>query len=249
MSRSSSFLDIPGYTFEFRRHALAILQQDYREACKDLRNVLKGFYIKEKEALAGGGGESTITQRLRRGLDKLGWKKRKVQLEEIIDGITFASDTHEIDHMKSFGRGAPGVAIEIEWNNKDPFYDRDLGNFRRLQEIGLISVGIIITRGESLQQELLSVFKGHFLRNPGRVKDELMKKSLRDRIKGKKFTSSVEKAEAVARAAFDSKYGQATTHMNKLMDRINRNVGSPCPLLLIGIEKERLKRSTEWPFS
>ena len=31
------------------------------------------------------------------------------------------------------------------------------------------------------------------------------------------------------------KYGEATTHWKKLMDRISRGVGNPCPLLLIGL--------------
>ncbi len=31
------------------------------------------------------------------------------------------------------------------------------------------------------------------------------------------------------------KFGTATTHWLKLMDRVNRGVGSPCPLVLIGI--------------
>jgi Restriction endonuclease BglII len=33
------------------------------------------------------------------------------------------------------------VALEIEWNNKDPFFDRDLENFKRLHAEGAISVG------------------------------------------------------------------------------------------------------------
>ena len=31
------------------------------------------------------------------------------------------------------------------------------------------------------------------------------------------------------------KFGQATTHWRKLMDRVSRGVGNPCPLLLIGL--------------
>ncbi len=31
------------------------------------------------------------------------------------------------------------------------------------------------------------------------------------------------------------KFGEATTHWRKLDDRVNRGVGNPCPLLLIGI--------------
>src|SRR5262249_14440838 len=31
------------------------------------------------------------------------------------------------------------IALEIEWNNKDPFFDRDLENFKRLHSDGAIS--------------------------------------------------------------------------------------------------------------
>ena len=31
------------------------------------------------------------------------------------------------------------------------------------------------------------------------------------------------------------KFGAATTHWRKLMDRIHRGVGNPCPLLLVGM--------------
>jgi len=32
-----------------------------------------------------------------------------------------------------------------------------------------------------------------------------------------------------------NKYGKATTHWEKLMDRVERGVGNPCPLLLVGL--------------
>ena len=37
-------------------------------------------------------------------------------------------------------------ALEIEWNNKDPFYDRDLNNFRLLFELRTVSVGVASRR-------------------------------------------------------------------------------------------------------
>lgn len=42
-------------------------------------------------------------------------------------------------------------------------------------------------------------------------------------------------AEAFARSFVADTYGMATTHWSKLMDRINRGVGNPCPLVLIGL--------------
>ena len=46
--------------------------------------------------------------------------------------------------------------------------------------------------------------------------------------------------EIIAKEIYHSKYGTATTHMNKLILRILRGVGNPCPCILIGIGKDRL---------
>ena len=37
------------------------------------------------------------------------------------------------------------------------------------------------------------------------------------------------------------KYGQSTTHWNKLIPRVNLGGGGECPLLLVGIEPERVE--------
>ena len=42
-------------------------------------------------------------------------------------------------------------------------------------------------------------------------------------------------ADAWTRHFVADKFGAATTHWRKLMDRVDRGVGNPCPLLLIGL--------------
>ena len=63
-----------------------------------------------------------------------------------------------IRNVRTFDSGAR-IALEIEWNNKDPFYDRDLENFKRLHADGAISVGIIVTRGRSLHENMRSLVR------------------------------------------------------------------------------------------
>jgi hypothetical protein len=41
--------------------------------------------------------------------------------------------------------------------------------------------------------------------------------------------------EAFCRKFVADKFGEATTHWRKLEDRVQRGVGNPCPLLLIGL--------------
>ena len=64
----------------------------------------------------------------------------------MVDGVPNQSPTHKIDCFKN------RVAVEIEWNNKDPFFDRDLNNFRLLFDLRAVSVGVIITRTDALQE-------------------------------------------------------------------------------------------------
>lgn len=71
-----------------------------------------------------------------------------------LDDQEYESPTHKIDCFK--GR----VALELEWNNKDPFFDRDLNNFRLLFELRAIDVGIIITRATELQVIFNKLGKG-----------------------------------------------------------------------------------------
>ena len=66
----------------------------------------------------------------------------------VVDGSTSDSPTHAIDCYKN------GVGLEIEWNNKDPFFDRDLNNFRLLFDLRVVSVGGY--------RHALRQFAGHF---------------------------------------------------------------------------------------
>ncbi|MDD9745547.1 hypothetical protein PVW49_16420, partial [Marinovum sp. PR37] len=45
---------------------------------------------------------------------------------------------------------------------------------------------------------------------------------------------------AFAKAFVADKFGTASTHWDKLQDRVRRGVGNPCPLILIGIGVERV---------
>lgn len=127
----------------------------------------------------------------------------------------------------------------IEWNNKDPFYDRDLENFKRLHADGVISIGGIITRGESLHKGLEKAFETFAKKNAIDTVDKLQKfyhptDRQREKIKqSAKSKGSFEKGWA--HAFMSDKFGEATTQWRKLEDRVHRGVGNPCPLLLIGI--------------
>jgi hypothetical protein len=106
-----------------------------------------------------------------------------------------------------------------------------------------ISVGVIVTRGLSLHHSMRDFvfrFAEHHkiatLEDVGRVglnptkrqQEQISRRVVREK-----------KPLAFATAWTDKfvsdKFGEATTHWRKLMDRVSRGVGNPCPLLLIGL--------------
>ncbi len=140
------------FQVDFRSHAMAILKIDFPEVAEVIEDVLLGSTIPIEEIIRSGGGETKGTQRLRNALRAREWNKHNFIVERTIDGVPREAQSHEVDHVRTLAAGT--IALEIEWNNKDPFFDRDLENFKRLHADGAISLGIIITRGSALQDAL-----------------------------------------------------------------------------------------------
>ena len=239
------YFGVKGYEVYFTRYSNSILSDRFPEAKKELTSILDNFMIKKSLIIEGGGGKSKITQNLEETLYEYNWKKKIVLDEHLVDGKKVVSESHEIDHYKVFDNGS--IGLEIEWNNKDPFYDRDLENFRKLHYINSIGLAIIVTRGSSLQgsfpqlysEFLKSIFpftidhlKKHF-----RISDNLASAIVKEKILDKKEDEQI---HLISKVVTSSKFGQATTHMEKLLLRLDRGLGNPCPFILIGIGVERI---------
>lgn len=204
-----------GYVYGATRYADVILQQSFPERFADLVAALTAFRPTLTELRSSGGGRAVFTKRFDDSLaamkegDQVIWGKQNVTIDKVVglDGTPMRRSRtrgHEID---MFGKGTvadplPGVAVEMEWNNKDPFYDRDLNNFQALHHEGAIAIGVIVTRGPELQA--------------------LIGPTVRSKDGGLKF-------------------GQASTHWSKLLPKVNLGGGGECPLLLIGIEPDRIE--------
>lgn len=225
------------YQIEMLHHAQAILRHDMGSAAKEIESVLAGLTIPIEELVRGGGGEGQATQRIRKALAGLGWEGHNFEVKKIIDGEERESITHAIDHVKRFDGGT--FALEIEWNNKDPFFDRDLENFKRLHADGAISIGCIITRGETLHEGMEALFEEFAGHRRIRSIDQLPDYCRPTERQQKMYLAAAERHKSFARGWADAfvgdKFGEATTHWRKLQDRVKRGVGNPCPLLLIGI--------------
>jgi hypothetical protein len=228
-----------GFDVEARNHAGAILQGDFATELAALTGTLLGFRLSAREIIASGGGQAAPTLRLRDALYAAGWGKHVFRVATMVDGRERIATSHEIDHVRRCAAGT--LALEIEWNNKDPFFDRDLENFQRLHAQGAISVGVLVTRGSRLQAELAAI-----------VADALDRAGLRDAaaLRGWGVKARTERqdtalrvamargegfAGAFARSFVADKFGAATTHWAKLSERVRRGVGNPCPMLLLGL--------------
>lgn len=128
------------------RNAVGVLSTASPDEWADIQAALRAFRLHRSEILTAGGSRSSIVERLERPLKKAGWVEKQFATAIVVDGEQRDSPTHSVDCFK--GR----VALEVEWNNKDPFYDRDLNNFRLLFDLQVIDVGVIITRCSELQQ-------------------------------------------------------------------------------------------------
>ena len=152
-----------GFEVVALHHAEAILTHDLPGAVAELESILTSFTIPASELVRGGGGEGQGTQRLRRALAGEKWLKHTFKISKMVDGEERESASHEVNHVKRFAGST--IALEIEWNNKDPFFDRDLDNFKRLHADAAISVGAILTRGRSLHQGMRRIIEDFALKN------------------------------------------------------------------------------------
>lgn len=227
-----------GFQIEFYSHAEAILGVDFPDVARQLDGLLVAATIPIEEIVGSGGGETKGTQRLRRALHANGWRKHKFEVQRTVDGVPREAVSHEVDHIARFPAGV--VALEIEWNNKGPFFDRDLENYKRLHADGAISIGILVTRGVSLQDGMRALVQ-RFASEAGingagdleRIGLNPTRRQLADYARRTRGETTF--AQAWAASFVQDKFGAATTHWRKLEDRVARGVGNPCPLLLIGL--------------
>lgn len=145
------------YEFDEWRNAIAIMSAAYPLEWREITDVLSAFRILRTdlgERGEKGGGKSKLAIRMDRMLRARGWHPRQFATSIMVDDMRIDSPTHEVDSFKA------KIAVELEWNNKTEFYDRDLNNFRLLFDLRVADVGIIITRCDELQDVFNNLGKG-----------------------------------------------------------------------------------------
>ncbi len=150
------------------RHAAAILAMDFPDEWKDIIGILTEFRLYRSEVATPGGSKSPVAIRIDSAFSKRGWREKGFSTKIVIDQTEIDSPTHKVDCFKN------RVGLEIEWNNKDPFFDRDLNNFRLLFDLRALSVGVIVTRCSHLQDIFVSLGKGSSYGNSTTHMDKLL---------------------------------------------------------------------------
>ncbi len=139
--------------FDFK-HACAVLSNDFPAEWRDVIDLLNVFRLKKSWISVGGGRKSLVAEFIDHFLAERGWVEKDFNISIRVDDTMSETPTHKVDCFKN------GIALEIEWNNKDPFFDRDLNNFRLLFDLRAIHAGIIITRCDELQDIFDSLDRG-----------------------------------------------------------------------------------------
>ncbi len=197
------------------RNAAPILANSFPNQFSDIVEALRKFEITRTMIRTPGGSKGPIAKYVDTLFtENRGWKEARITADlhvkllhakrqsEILSQYTRNGflDGHRIDFLN--GR----VAVDLEWNSKDQTYDRDLYAFSAFYDAGAIDVGVILTRGTSLDNK--------FFRSLGKVLNK----------------SGEEGAEQVYK-----KFGASTTWMGKLLYRLDAGRNGGCPVLAIGI--------------
>jgi hypothetical protein len=214
------------------RNAAVILSEARASEFADLLTALREFKITTKMIRTAGGNESQIPKLFSNTLRPLGWHETVVQGDLLVTKTwreqtgevqsgkpkpTFKRkeeptlrekyiDGHKIDYVKG------KVAFDLEWNSKDQTFDRDLYAFSAFFQCGVLDVGVLVTRSESLNP----VFR-----------------SLGDALK--KDGVTVDYAPSGKARQTYQKFGASTTWMGKLLYRLNAGRNGGCPVLVVGI--------------
>lgn len=152
------------------RHAVPLLATVHPVEWKDILKSLASFRVRKSHIEVGGKSKSKLSAEFDSSLYSLGWKEKKFDTAIVLDGVETPSPTHKIDCFKN------RVALELEWNNKTEFYDRDLNNFRLLFELRAIDIGVVVTRCDELQNVFESLGRGSSYGNSTTILSKLLYK-------------------------------------------------------------------------
>lgn len=203
------------YEVKTYRSAGTILHHEFGDEFREICEVLEAFSLCADDFHKPGGNESDIPKFFNDRLHKSKehpnnhWEEKRLEAELQVKVNGVVTDTKPVaSHLIDFVRGA--VALDVEWNSKDQTFDRDLVALDQFHRHGIISVGILVTRSDELDDYIRSLGQLVYNGQPQVHRDGRPK------------------------MVFE-KYGASTTQTGKLINRIIEGRGGGCPILVIGI--------------
>jgi Restriction endonuclease BglII len=119
-SRPFKALEAKGFDILFLAHSRSIITGEFPQALIEICETLNAIDLPISEIIGSGGGETKFTQRLRKSLSALGWKKHIFEIEKTIDGVPRESTSHEVDHVKRY-EGLGSLALSPHQSNAPIF--------------------------------------------------------------------------------------------------------------------------------
>ena len=208
------FLGIVREKFEMfsHRNAVTTLSQSFPNQFVQIVRALEAFEITTTMIRTPGGSKGPIAKYVDKLFTPPDWRETRITADlhvklmpppgdKAVREYIRASylDGHRIDFVNG------KLALDLEWNSKDQTYDRDLYAFSAFHAAGAIEVGVLLTRGNSLDTD--------FMRRLGKVLD---------------------KSGAEGKDEVYKKFGESTTFMGKLLYRLEAGRNGACPVLALG---------------
>jgi hypothetical protein len=106
---------LPNFECYDWRNARTVLEHGHHAEWRDIIDVLSAFRLRHSDIKKKGGRETAVSEAIDGAFYALGWRERKFETKIVVDGAESDSPTHIVDCFKG------KVALEVEWNNKDPF--------------------------------------------------------------------------------------------------------------------------------
>lgn len=146
------------------RNATRILSALNASEFQNILEVLGSFTLERDDVLGEGKNKSKIARRLDEAFRERAWwevrhdiaihstkavqRYLSVRKPSVELGPFILNPGYKVDNFK--GR----VALDVEWHAKDGNLDRDLAEYRALYDVGIIDVGVIITRSQTSLRSL-----------------------------------------------------------------------------------------------
>ena len=201
------------WTFLESNSAAAVIQAVCPREWTDIVRVLSSYALDPTSLLTPGGNRGIIAEQIDSEFSNMGWCAARLDLET--KGILFGQDNKKIaDLPPIYQKGyvvdnfKNRIVLDVEWNAKDGNLDRDLAAYRSWYDAGIISAGVIITKGRIPIRDLTRRLWADYL-------NTLPVEQRSQKIPVDLSTSTV-------------------TSFDKAEMRVRRGVMGSCPILIIG---------------